>query len=182
MKKKEQQQVLAILKGAINNSRKEQDAYIGRIAALKVKGNSDYLKKLSSMGWNGIAEAMADERYPAKDQDYDENPNSIKVDLIENFDIRCSTNFLNEIVEHTCRIKSRARFVELLCAQPEDPYASMLYGFWVKHNVYSQLALEQTEEGNTNKADTLMQVANAWSGAFEVFAICPKLSEIIPLK
>jgi hypothetical protein len=57
------------------------------------------------MGWDGIADAMADECWPATheerktflEQNWDEIPSQVQTDQIEDEDIRASTYFLGEV-------------------------------------------------------------------------------------
>jgi len=121
MNEQEKQEVVAELKAAHDRTLLEQDVHRDRIAVMEKCGNKDYLQKLPSLGWAGIAEAMADEQWPATheerkellDQRGDEIPSRIQIDQIEDEDIRFHTYFLGEVVEHCHRIKAMAKFLVL---------------------------------------------------------------------
>ncbi len=101
---------------------------------MKGRGNEDYLKTLPTMGWDGIAEAMADECWPAShkerkaflEQDWDEIPSRVQIDKIDDGDIRASTYFLGEVVEQCQRIKAHAKFNEVL-GSPQRTYSQTNY-------------------------------------------------------
>ena len=190
MNEQEKQKIEASLKIAYDNTIKEQDFYGDRITVMEEVGNKDYLKKLPSTGWDGIAEAMANECWPADYEDrekylgqnWEEVPSRILIDQIEDKDIRCSTYFLGEVVEQCHRIKAIAKFFEFLGANPDDPFAGMLFGFWVKYSVLFQLATEQLEAGGQKKAESLREVAEATAEVVGLFCEDPEISEKIPAK
>jgi len=161
MTKQEKAQILHAIKIADDNALKEQDVHRDRIKAMETIGNKDYLKKLPSMKWKGIAKLMAGECSPPCHQDrekylgeeFDEAPSRIQLDKVEDSDIRASTYFLGEVTDHCKRIKVMAKFLEVLNAERDDEYAGLLFSFWVKHSVVSQLAKDRQEAGDkkTNK-------------------------------
>ena len=163
MTKQEKERIKAALDTAYENTLKEQDVHSERIDAMEKIGNMDYFDVLPSLGWVGIAAQMSEECSPADgqdrkrflDQDWSEVPSRVRIDRIEDKVIMSGTYFLGRVVEHCYRIKSWAKFLEILGASPEDWFANYLYRFWERHNILSQLADEQEEVGNMEKADRL---------------------------
>ena len=182
MTRQEKQQIEAALIAAKDNTIKEQVIHRERISIMEKCGNKDYLMKPLTINWNNINEAMADECYPANcrnretilEQNRDEAPSRILIDQIEDKDIRGRVYFLNEFVEHCHRIKASAKFFEVLNADPEDSFSYLLFKLWSANNVYLQLAREQLEAGNQEKAKDLQQVAEAAGKVFDILIKDPE--------
>lgn len=190
MTKHEKEKIESALILAYENTLKEQDIHRERIEVMKEKGTKDYLEKLPSMGWKGVNEAMSGECYPACDQDRLEYLNQhcdddlfyIKVCQIDDEDIRHRTYFLRDVVEHCNRIKSMAKFLEVLEASPTDHYANLLYGYWKRHNILTQLAKERCGVGDKEQEKQMKQRAKTMRKIFEVFAEDTSLASKIPVK
>jgi len=190
MKDHEKDKIIAALKVANDNTLIEQDFHRERIDIMEKIGNKNYYKELPSIGWNGVSSAMQDECSPPcsqerkkyLDQNWNEIPTRLQLEKIEDTDIRIHTYFLGEVVEHTQRIRSIAKFLEVLNASPDDGFCNFLYNYWVKHNVCTQLANEQLEMGNEEKAAKMKVNANVMGKVFDIFAESPGFSEKFPLK
>ena len=189
MNDNEKNKKIAALKVANDNTLVEQDFHRERIETMGKIGNKNYYKELPSIGWDGVSSAMQDECSPPcsqerkkyLDQNWDEIPTRLQLENIEDTDIRSHTYFLGEVVEHTQRIKSIAKFLEVLNASPDDRFCDLLYTYWVKHNVCTQLANEQLEIGNEKKAATMKVSANVMAKVFGILAESPGLPEKFPL-
>jgi|GEM_PF-5155489 len=189
MNEQEKQQIISALKAACDNTLKEQDIHRDRITVMKKIGNKDYLETLPIMGWDGINEAMADERSPISDKDrktyldqgWNETPFAIQVKKIEDEDIRNKTYCLDIYVEQCKRIKCVAKWLEMLGTSPDEPFAGFLYNFWAWHSVLSQLAQEQRDAGHDEMADGLQSAAKATAVVIDMFAKDPVMPKKVPL-
>ena len=187
--KREKHQIEAALKVAYDNAIKEQDVHCDRATRMESIGNRDYLKTLPTMGWTGIAKEMAEECWPASheerkvflDQSWEEIPSQIQIDKIDDQDIRASTFFLGEVVEHCHRIKSQAKFNEVLGSHPRDPFANQLYRIWTMHSFFTQFTEEQLASGNNEVGNSMLQLAKATEGIFDLFAKDPEMSDKLDL-
>lgn len=101
MTKQDKQKIEAALITAYDDTLKEQEFHLERVAALEKLGNKDYLKNLFFLGAEGLIRAMADEYSPATYQDrqqllkqnWNEIPSYLRIQQIEDKDIRNRTFF-----------------------------------------------------------------------------------------
>lgn len=184
----EKAKILAALKSAHDRTLQQQDILRERLELLRKTGTPDYRDRLLDKGgWSWLIEQMRDENYPPThqdrkkllDQDWDEIPSRLKLETIEDFDIRASTYFLGEVVEQTQRISAITRFREILGANPDDPLTSQLFHCWERHCVYKQFAEERLAEGTEGDARIKRVLADTMGLLFDHLAGGGTISEAI---
>ena len=179
----QKKQIIVELKTAYENTLIEQDESRSRIEAMESVKGYGYFETLKKLKWKGLSDAMAGESYPPTWEDRKEHlnqerkefPMQIKISTIEDKDIRFHTHFLNEVVEHSHRIRSMANFCEILGASPKDSKVCFLFSLWVDHNICTQLSNEQLEVGHAERGETLKQVAMASAEVFDIFSQDPSM-------
>lgn len=178
MKDHQKKVIIDALKQAYKNTLDEQDIYRNSMEQQKEAGNLEYIELLPKLGWVGFLERMDCETAPPCHQEREEILKreskdclpQIKIRQIEDWDIQVRTYFLGEVVDQCKRLKSIAKFLEILNASPEDSFVNSLYGFWEKYDIRITLAKEEKELGNHSKANELKQSANAYASLFDFYA------------
>ncbi len=160
---------------ATEDKKKEQDIYREKIVhsddpevCKKVK------ERIKALGWAGVLKEMAGETYPPIPEKrkqhlglkYDEALAQQKINRIEDWDLRCSVYFYNEIAEHTQRIKAMAAFCENI--GPITPDSGVLLNFWISRETYVQLRREAEELGMEEKHESLGHCVEAWDKVSEI--------------
>ena len=114
-------QILENLRKARAASMEEQKRYVEIInKAIAAKNESKVKEEFWEGGWPSILKVMEDCEFPPtpglrKDflhVDWNEELNHLKLQKIEDEEIQSVTYFLNEVVEHTQRLRSMAVFYE----------------------------------------------------------------------
>ena len=178
MKDHQKKVIIDALKQAYKNTLDEQDIYRNIMEQQKEAGNLEYIELLPKLGWVGFLERMDCETAPPCHQEREKILKrdskdclpQIKIRRIEDWDIQVSTYFLGEVVDQCKRLKSIAKFLEILNASPEDSFVNSLYGFWKEYDIRMTLAKEEKELGNYSEANELKQTAKAYSDTFDIFS------------
>ena len=175
--KSEKEQIIHALDLAYEKVLAEQDVYRDSIEAVIGVSDDEVNAKLVELGGAGILEIMKDERNPPCSQErqdilnqsWDEVPSRIRIDTIEDKDIRSQTYFLNEVAEHRDRIKAIAVFCEALCINRDNKHAGLVFRFWTQYSVYHLLAEEQ--KGVSEEVHISMcEMAQAMKEVIDIFA------------
>lgn len=175
MAKEKQKSIIEALKRAELASLDEQDRY-REIIEDDSKAQSPVMKdNFIEYGWDALNTAMADcchppisdERLRLLKVNYDQELNRIKLEQILDKDVRFTTHFLNEIVEHTQRLRSMAKFIERVGTLQGK--AGLIFGFWCNWSSYQVLHAEALEMGKQDAAEGLLQLSEATAGLIDLF-------------
>jgi len=180
--KTEKEKICNALDAAFEKVEIEQDVYRARMDVITDLSDDEVIAKLQKLGGEGIAEIMKNECYPPTwqnrekhlQQTWEEIPSKLKIDRIQDKDIGFKTHMLNEIVEHTARIRAGTVFCEAIGTKKGNKCAGLIFHFWVEHSVLTQLAEEQKYVDEETSL-SLRQYAESIKSLLNVFAVNAKV-------
>jgi len=172
------EQICAALDVAYEKVLVEQDVYRERLDGIEVVSEDKVIENLAKLGWEDIAEIMKNERYPAccqdrtelLDQQWDEIPPRIRIEQIEDKDIRCQTYFLNEVAEQRDRIRAMAVFFETIGVSHNSRSSStIIFNLWTRRSIYLQLSNELVGL-NEEESNSMRSLAEAMEEVIDILA------------
>ena len=184
MNEQQAQAVCQALKRTAQKALEEQDRWRERIDAMKGIGSMDVTDRLVELGWKGIRRLMEGEYSPATHQDrekirglsWEDEPFRVRLSQIEDERVRVNLYFLNEIIEQHQRIRSIARFLEVVGAHPESRGANRAFAWWKRHSVYEQLAHEAADDGDETQAESRSKCAEVAADVYDILVGIPRQS------
>lgn len=176
-RKSDKEEICSALDIAYEKVLAEQDFHRERIEAVSNVSDHDLRVELAELGGDGIAKVMENEHWPATHQDrkkhlqqsWDEIPSRIRIDKIQDEDIRHQTYFLNEVAEHRDRIRAMAVFSEAVGSRLDHKLVYLIFHFWAECKICSQLAQEQ-QTIDQEKSNMLEQNAQALETLYGLIA------------
>lgn len=179
---RKRKKILNSLTAAIHREKDKQDDLVKRLDELKNTPPNAHIKRLQTLGWSGLCEAMGNEQYPPKKENrkvcsdtLSHDPRQIKLDNIKDEVIRGTTQLLISVTEQKQRLSAMVTFFKITEGNPDQgEIVWYMFKLWTEYYICTQLSKEQLEAGNEKKAESLLQVTDAWAGAFKIFSKDPE--------
>lgn len=173
-KKNPKEKMLNALKEATEATIQEQDVYRNIIDKNEKTGLMDHHPGLCKGGWKEVLSVMGDCRFPPYDEErnrflnlgHDQSLHYIKLQEIEDFDIRAMTYFLNRTIEQTQRLHAMAMFCKRL---GHLRGRGNIFGGWARRSAIGILKQEAEEMGMKAEAKTIGQILKSDDGIGDFF-------------
>lgn len=168
MRRGSKKQVLDHLKKLREASGEEQDRYCEIIERrLKSDATEGVIQNKFHGGWKAVLKVMQNCTYPPEHGDRerylkinrDQELNHAKLEGINDSSIRTATYFLNEMVEHTQRIRAMATFIEQV--GPLEGREGTFFQLWAYISKLQIIFAEAVQMGKVQEAESIQQLITA---------------------